>query len=194
MGFALDHAFAGMDLIDLMRGGYVTLAAGIIAVNSFEFLRERFISYGARSLPPKTSTSAKDEKRSADKNAAATSSGGGLLRLLNCVAAWDVPHSYFTQFYYCSVSVSLFWWYQLLTRGWAFQLIAGMVDHGSRQSSMSFNQIFLCWGLFTIQACRRLYECVSFVKPSKARMFAGLWLYGFAYYIIMGVAIWIEGT
>ncbi|KAF3491643.1 uncharacterized protein GIQ15_01160 [Arthroderma uncinatum] len=188
MGLALGHALAGLDLIDLMRGGYVTLAAGILAVNSFEFLRERFISYGARSLP---STSTKEGKEPpADEKATVTTAS----RILNSVAAWDVPHSYFTQFYYCSVALSFFWWYQLLTRGWAFQLIAGMVDHSSRESSMSFNQIFLCWGLFTIQACRRLYECISFVKPSKSRMFGGLWLYGFAYYIAMGVAIWIEGT
>ncbi|KAM5450946.1 3-oxo-5-alpha-steroid 4-dehydrogenase [Microsporum audouinii] len=191
MGLDLDHVFVGVDLIDLMRGGYVVLAASVMAINSFETLRGQFISYGARST-----LSTKGEEGAADESTTAVTnpSRSRITELLNSIAAWDVPHSYFTQFYYCAVGLSFFWWYQLLTRGWAFRLIASMVDQDSRKGSMSFNQIFLCWSLFTIQACRRLYECISFTKPSRSRMFGGHWLYGFAYYIAMGVAIWVEGT
>ncbi|DAA78414.1 TPA_exp: putative 3-oxo-5-alpha-steroid 4-dehydrogenase [Trichophyton benhamiae CBS 112371] len=179
---------AGMDLVDWIRGGYVVLAASVMAVNSLKFLRDRFISYGARTLP------ASKEPSSKPSAVATVPPWSGISGILDRVATWDVPHSYFTHFYYCAVGVAFFWWYQLLARGWAFKLIASIVDHETRKSSMSFNQIFLCWTLFTIQACRRLYECLSFVKPSQARMHVGHWLYGFAYYIVMGVAIWIEGT
>ncbi|EFQ98041.1 hypothetical protein MGYG_01079 [Nannizzia gypsea CBS 118893] len=180
--------FAGMDLVDVIRGGYVVLAASVMAVNSLKFLRDRFISYGARTLPAAKQSSSKPA------TVATASPWSSITGMLNCMATWGVPHSYFTHFYYCAVGVAFFWWYQLLARGWAFKLIASMVDHESRKNSMSFNQIFLCWSLFTIQACRRLYECLSFVKPSQARMHVGHWLYGFAYYIVMGIAIWIEGT
>ncbi|KAM3070249.1 3-oxo-5-alpha-steroid 4-dehydrogenase [Clarireedia jacksonii] len=59
---------------------------------------------------------------------------------------------------------------------------------------MSINQIALAWTLMTLQGGRRLYESLTLTKPSSSKMWVGLWGIGIAYYIVIGVSIWIEGT
>lgn len=142
-------------------------------------LRDRFLVYGPRA----TSTA------SGSRFAAGNTSG-----LLDYIATWQVPHSYFTQFYVASVLSSVFWGLQLFFRGGVFQAIASRVSEEHRQESMSLNQIMICWLLLAMQGSRRLWESVIFAKPSTSKMWFVHWALGLGFYLAAGVAIWIEGS
>ena len=58
---------------------------------------------------------------------------------------------------------------------------------------MTEGQIFLVWMLMAIQGTRRLYESIVFTKPSQSKMWAGMWVIGMAFYVFMGISIWVEG-
>jgi len=118
----------------------------------------------------------------------------GVTRILDYLASWTVPHSFFTHFYVTSVLSSAFWATQLLSRGPAFRAVAARVSDEHLQQSMSLNQIIWCWVLMAIQGCRRLYECIAISKPSSSRMWFVHWLLGIAFYVATNLALWIEGT
>ena len=112
--------------------------------------------------------------------------------VLDFIASFQVPHTWFTHFYVISVASSIFWAIQLLTRGRIFNFLASW-HQASDVPGMTFNQVFLAWVFMTLQGVRRLYECITLTKPSHSKMWAGLWLAGIAYYIFMGISVWIEG-
>ena len=58
---------------------------------------------------------------------------------------------------------------------------------------MTVNQVVLAWIFMAVQGLRRLYESITLTKPSEARMWVGLWALGIAFYIVMGISIFIEG-
>lgn len=118
----------------------------------------------------------------------------GVTRILDYLASWTVPHSFFTHFYVTSVLSSAFWATQLLSRGPAFRAVAARVSDEHLRQSMSLNQIIWCWVLMAIQGCRRLYECIAISKPSSSRMWFVHWLLGIAFYVATNLALWIEGT
>ena len=60
--------------------------------------------------------------------------------------------------------------------------------------SMSMNQITLLWSLMLIQGIRRLVESVFVMKTSVSNMWFLHYLLGIGFYLIMGVAVWIEGA
>jgi len=114
-----------------------------------------------------------------------------LARLFYFVASLQVPHSWFTHYYIVSVASSLFWAFQLYTRGSAYQLLAFYSKE--RNVSMTCNQVFLAWLFMAFQGTRRLYESFTFTKSTGSKMWAGLWVIGIAYYVVMGMSVWIEG-
>lgn len=138
-------------------------------------LRSRFLLYGPR----------------ATTAGARTPAAGGLLDYL---ATWRVPHSYFTQFYVASVLSSAFWAVQLVYRGALFQAIASRISQEHLQQSMSLTQLIVCWVLLAIQGIRRLWESYIFAKPSSSQMWVVHWVLGIGFYLAAAVAIWIEGT
>ena len=150
----------------------VSLQTATVSVPSS--LRDRFLVYGPR----------------------ATSSGASRAPsgLLDYLATWRVPHRYFTQFYVVSLLSSVFWGIQLFVRGRVFQAIASRVSQEHQLQSMSIAQVIVCWMLLAIQGSRRLWECMSFSKPSSSQMWVVHWLLGLAFYLAAGVAIWIEGS
>lgn len=138
--------------------------------------RESIMNYGPRQV--KTSKSPIQDP-------------GTLMRLIRCVASFQVPHTWFIHYYIVSVASSIFWAFQLYTRGTAYHL---MVSYSKeRSTSMTGNQIFLALLIMALQGVRRLYESVTLSKPSQSRMWVGLWVIGIAYYVFMGMSIWIEG-
>lgn len=114
--------------------------------------------------------------------------------MLNYLATWQVPHSYFIQFYIASVLSSVFWGIQLFSRGGVFQAIASRVSEEHRLDSMSLSQVMICWLLLAMQGSRRLWECVIFSKPSTSKMWFVHWVLGLGFYLAAAVAIWIEGS
>ncbi|KAI6716007.1 hypothetical protein PZA11_002360 [Diplocarpon coronariae] len=139
--------------------------------------REQIMNYGSRGTTP--SMPAKEQKKRT-------------LSLFEYVASIQVPHTWFTHYYVVSVLSSIFWGYQIYTRGSAFQLLATFAQPNA--STMTVNQVFSAWVLMGIQGSRRLYESITLTRPSRSRMWAGLWLVGIAYYAVMGVSVWIEGV
>jgi len=158
-------------------------------VNAIPDLGSRFIDYGLRSTPPEGPSKDHNgkQRRSDDLQV------GPLSAALDSVAALQVPHGSFAHFYAVSVLSSLFWGFQIVTRGNVLKTICHAQLDGSK-SSMSMDQIALAWSLFTIQGLRRLLESYFVTKHSASTMWFVHWYLGVAFYSAMGVVIWIEGT
>ncbi|KAJ5774350.1 hypothetical protein N7457_009246 [Penicillium paradoxum] len=176
----------GMDAVDALRAFFLLAAATTISISIPTPLRSRFLVYGPRATSVSSSTGSAP---SSGRNPSAASKG-----FLDYLATWQVPHSYFTQFYVVSVLSSVFWVAQFLLRGVVFQAIASRVSEEHQKHSMSMSQLIVCWALLAIQGSRRLWECITFSKPSSSRMWFVHWLLGLGFYLAAGVAIWIEGS
>jgi 3-oxo-5-alpha-steroid 4-dehydrogenase 3 len=111
--------------------------------------------------------------------------------VLEYIGSFRVPHTWFTHYYLISVASSVFWVIQIFTQGMAFEFLASFSK--PRSETMSVDQAFLAWLLMAIQGTRRLYECITFMKPTQSKMWAGTWIIGMAFYICMGISVWIEG-
>lgn len=114
--------------------------------------------------------------------------------LLDYLATYQVPHSYFTHFYIVAVMSSVFWGVQILVKGTAVRALASYSLSKSPEKSMTMEQVFLAWSLMAVQGVRRLYESITLVKPSSAKMWFMHWFIGIAFYLAVGVAVWIEGV
>jgi 3-oxo-5-alpha-steroid 4-dehydrogenase 3 len=75
-----------------------------------------------------------------------------------------------------------------------FEAIASRVSEEHLQQSMSLTQLLICWILLAIQGSRRLWESITFAKPSSSKMGFAHWLLGLGFYLAAGIAIWIEGS
>jgi 3-oxo-5-alpha-steroid 4-dehydrogenase 3 / polyprenol reductase len=153
----------------------------ILSVPGF---RKRFFTYGARGdttdNPAEKSFTAQDD-----------STALVIERFLDHLATYSVPHSWFLHFYAFSVSLSIFWAYQITTQGYFFVTMAQWT-HPENSLMTSQKTIILWWCLFA-QGCRRLVECVQGPK-SASRMWIVHWFIGVAYYAATNIAIWIEGS
>lgn len=69
-----------------------------------------------------------------------------------------------------------------------------MADRSGSSKSMSINQIFLLWSFMLLQGIRRLLESMFVTKTSASKMWIVHYVLGIGFYMIMGVAIWIEGA
>lgn len=136
---------------------------------------QKIMNYGSRGISsPSTTKTSKSNTTS----------------LFGHIAAFQVPHTWFTHFYVVSVASSLFWAQQIYTRGAAFEYLA---SSSNTSSGMTINQVFLAWLFMALQGSRRLYESITLTKPSASKMWVGLWVIGIAYYIFIGITVWIEG-
>lgn len=167
-----------MDTITGLRACYLLSASAILFVYSFPALRERFLIYGPREV-------------SAGIRMGQLGDQAVHVRFLDYLASVKIPHSWFKHFYIVSIVSSMVWLQQLHTRGPVLQSVISTTSRD--RPSMSFNQLVLCWTLLAIQGSRRLYESITFAKPSRSQMWVGHYLMGLLYYMAMGVAIWIEG-
>lgn len=155
-------------------------------------MRSRFLAYGSRASQSKSEEAVKVGQAST-YTSTLRSSGMSVGGILDHIATYRVPHSYFTHFYVVSVLSSMFWCAQILTKGRTFTGIASYALTTSNVPSMSVERVALTWSLMTLQGTRRLYECVALTKPSEAKMWVGHWLIGIGFYIAMGAAVWVEG-
>ncbi|KAF2834506.1 hypothetical protein M501DRAFT_590721 [Patellaria atrata CBS 101060] len=180
-------AYPAIDPAQALQASFLVAAATILFINSIPSLASRFVSYGSR-----TTTQDPQQKKEANT---ASARNNVLTSLLDYLANFQVPHSWFKHFYLASVASSVFWAYQLLTHGSLFQIISTPVaaHSGPSRPSMSLRQVSLTWLLLLMQGTRRLYESLSMSKPSKSTMWVGHWVLGLLFYLSMGIAIWIEG-
>lgn len=155
------------------------LSVGGVLVPSF---RKKIMNYGSRGT-----------ERDQRKNKTSTDAKAKTASPLDSIANFQVPHLWFTHFYVASVASSIFWAYQILTHGIVFEFLVAHADVSAVASKMTINQVFLAWLFMALQGARRLYESITLAKTSQSTMWVGLWLIGIAYYIFMGISVWIEG-
>ena len=110
------------------------------------------------------------------------------------LAAIQVPHTWFQHFYIISVSSSLFWGIQILTKGSVLETLCQSVGPNIRAKGMTIDQVILTWTLVTVQGGRRLLETSLLVRSSESRMWFVHWLLGILFYLALGVSCWIEGA
>ena len=149
---------------------------------SIPSLRTRFVTYGPRAT---SSSAANDEK---------SPNAGSGNRILDALGALQVPHSFFKHFYLISVLSSLFWISHILTQSAFLQRICAGVTPDAGARSMSVDQVLVTWALMSVQGLRRLVESIMLEKPSASKMWFVHWLLGMAFYLAMGIAVWIEGA
>ncbi|TGO40788.1 hypothetical protein BHYA_0031g00100 [Botrytis hyacinthi] len=140
--------------------------------------RQHVMNYGSRGFTPNPEKSTPPQSKTT--------------RIFEYVGSIQVPHTWFTHYYVVSVASSIFWAFQIITRGPAFRLLASYSQQDAT-NSMTVNQVTLTWTLMALQGSRRVYESLTLTKPSQSKMWVGLWAIGIAYYLFMGISIWIEG-
>ncbi|TGO50819.1 hypothetical protein BCON_0175g00050 [Botryotinia convoluta] len=140
--------------------------------------RQHVMNYGSRGFTPNPEKSASLQSKTT--------------RIFEYVGSIQVPHTWFTHYYIVSVASSIFWAFQIITRGPAFRSLASYSQQDATKS-MTVNQVALAWTLMALQGSRRVYESLTLTKPSQSKMWVGLWAIGIAYYLFMGISVWIEG-
>jgi len=170
------------DPVLLCRAFFILATTVVFTVDAFPPLRRRFVAYGPRQFTY-------PGKRSPPKQ-----SGGRFLTVLDYLARFQVPHSWFIHFYIISVTSSVFWAYQIIGNGQVFKFIASRHINGeSEASSMTSSQVLLAWLVVALQGSRRLYECISLRRPSATKMSDPAWILGIAFYLVLGIVQWVEG-
>lgn len=183
----------------LCQSFFFIAASIVLFINSIPPFRLRFISYGSRTSEPAADNAKRSKAPSVKEGEDALESKSAtnpLSKLLDYAASLQVPHSWFTHFYVLSVLSSIFWAFQIYSRGRFVEILASQqVAHdGGKQTILTVNQMFLAWLFMAIQGTRRLYESIAFGKPSKSKMWFVHWILGLIYYTTMGISIWIEGS
>ena len=146
-------------------------------------LRSRFLAYGLRATPAKI-----------DQRYGPEPSKGLVARLLDSFGSIQAPHGYFKHFYILSVLSSIFWGYQISSHGFIMKHVAGTVNQDSSSSSMSIDRVALLWSFLMLQGVRRLIETILMTKTSASKMWFAHYLLGMGFYLVMGIAVWIEGA
>ncbi|OJD36310.1 3-oxo-5-alpha-steroid 4-dehydrogenase [Diplodia corticola] len=170
---------ARLEPVVFLRSLFLTAASIVLAVDAVPAFRSRFLAYGSRTA----NTSAAPASR--PRNAFAA--------VLDHLATYRVPHSWFAHFYVLSVLGSGFWAEQYATDGALLKLVAGKAT-GHRTATMSVARVRLAWLLMLVQGSRRLYESAVLSRPSSSNMWITHWLLGLLFYGAMSIAIWVEGT
>ena len=161
--------------------------------------KSRFLTYGVRALPSHPSGGSSDTNidtsaSSVPDDMVKITNSSNSHGFLNMLEATQVPHSYFKHFYVVSVLSSLFWLYQMAAEGSLIKYLYPSDRNKSASGSMSANQIILTWTLMLIHGVRRLIESTFLAKPSTSQMWILHWIIGMAFYVAMGMAVWVEGA
>jgi len=173
-----------IDLAQACQAFFIVATTATAGVNAVPPLRKPFVVYGARAVRTTTEANADVRRRQALQ--------GPVDALLDLAAKLQVPHSWFLHFYALSVACSIFWAWQLVTKGMVFSFLVHQTTW-NRNVSMTIHQIALTWSVFFLHGCRRLCESILFAKPSNAKMSLAPYVVGMAFYFFMGIAVWVEG-
>jgi 3-oxo-5-alpha-steroid 4-dehydrogenase 3 len=106
----------------------------------------------------------------------------------------QIPHSWFGGFYIVSLACSVFWLVQYVVDGRILHFLASRQAAAS-EPGMEPGQVVLVWSMMFLQGARRALESLLIVKSSsKSTMWIIHWLLGHVFYIVMSMAVWIEGS
>lgn len=149
-------------------------------------MRRALLDYGARREKPSQASQEK-AKIEAPKE--------GFLDVLTSYG--QLPHSWFIHFYITSVSWSIFWGWQFLSKGSLMRTMAEMQHQSalnSQSSEVELSGTLVAWLLISSQGARRLFECIFVTKPGSSPMWFVHWALGLAYYTAVSISVWIQGS
>ncbi|EPE07267.1 3-oxo-5-alpha-steroid 4-dehydrogenase [Ophiostoma piceae UAMH 11346] len=215
MASSLDVALAWAGTITIApssacQAAFALLGAGVIALTLLpKATQKHLLDYGARDPKIQEATDRKNDST-------ARLEPDMLERFVAAVVArLQVPHGWFVSFYVFYLVAAAFWavqwwsWepYNDSTADSSGNLLGWIVRGQQRadvatataaatapQPSMALIQVYVAFGLEFLQGSRRLYEHLYVMKPSSSKMNAAQFILGLAYYAIMSVAVWVEGS
>ncbi|KAL7920485.1 3-oxo-5-alpha-steroid 4-dehydrogenase domain-containing protein [Trichoderma austrokoningii] len=154
-----------------------------------ENARRALFAYGAR-RPAHTQHGPNSQAPGRETEAKADS-------LLVLTSYAQVPHSWFIHFYMVSVSWSIFWGWQYISKGSIMRALAEMQHQSAIENQapeVDLSATLVTWLLMGSQGTRRLFECLFVAKPGSSPMSALHWALGVVYYTIVGISVWIRGS
>jgi 3-oxo-5-alpha-steroid 4-dehydrogenase 3 len=157
---------------------YLLSSVAILTVRLTPAFAERFLAYGARVNP------AQDGKNHNEKLAKQNEPSSVGIKLLDYLATFTVPHSWFLHFYILSLSCSV-------TALSTFYYFDYYYEDTIKQNP-NIEIAAFCAHMMLLQGLRRLLECVFVTRNSTSRMWIGHYAIGMAFYLVTNVAIWIE--
>lgn len=161
---------------------YLLLSTCVLAIASTPpSARTLLINYGAR----KSTTTTTNNNHPPPQNPFTS-------LIAHLTSLGQVPHSWFSIFYLTSVLSSLFWATQYLTNGSILHFIVSR--QAAASPSATLEQVWVTWMMMLLQGLRRIYEHSAVMKPSKSTMWVVHWFLGLFFYILTGIAVWVEGS
>lgn len=154
-----------------------------------ENARKALFAYGAR-RPAHTQHGPNSQAPAQKAEAKADS-------LLVLTSYAQVPHSWFIHFYIASVSWSIFWGWQYISKGSIMRAMAEMQHRSAVENQapeVDLSATLVTWLLMSSQGARRLFECLFVAKPGSSPMSALHWALGVVYYTVVGISVWIRGS
>ncbi|KAI3336932.1 3-oxo-5-alpha-steroid 4-dehydrogenase [Xylariaceae sp. AK1471] len=174
---------------------YVLSAAAVLAVAAAPNSAQRLLTqYGARSSGNASASVSSQDRKDTGRELDNNNNNALSVRFITWLTSvGKVPHSWFIHFYILSLSCTVFWAIQFLTKGIVLELIVRN-QPSNLTSSMTIGQVILVWFLMGLQGARRLYEYLAVLRPSSSRMWVVHWLLGNAFYLFTSVSLWVEGS
>lgn len=159
--------------------------------------RKLLLNYGPRRSHSPPATTSADDASGRQPGQVGTRGEDVLLRAVReLTSLGQIPHSWFFTYYAIYLACAYFWAIQYVHDGNTLlrSLAARQVEATVGSPAMAGGQVVMVWFMMQLQAWRRLYECFAVMKPSKSTMWFVHWVMGLAFYLGVGVAIWIEGS
>lgn len=179
---------------------YLLLAACVLTVASTPpTARTLLINYGARKSTTQPSPTSppghnKPEEEKPTNNTKNPTPAPFTSLIAHLTSHGQVPHSWFSLFYLTSILSSLFWLTQYLADGSILHRIISLQASSQTSPSATLSQVAVAWTMMLLQGLRRTYEHAFVMKPSKSTMWFVHWFLGLGFYILTGIAIWVEGS
>lgn len=159
---------------------FALLGAGCLALQLLPALNHALLTYGPRQSSPSSPSS---------------SYRSLIVTLLKQTGLlFHVPHAWFSHFYVALLAFQAFWAAQYLSRGCVLATVAEREVEMGEGHGMRPEQVFLAWGMLTVQGARRLYECWFVMRPSASQMLGVHWVLSLLVYLAMSVSVWIGGS
>jgi 3-oxo-5-alpha-steroid 4-dehydrogenase 3 / polyprenol reductase len=151
-------------LILALRGYFLTISFLVLATRSIPALRQSLIPYGKTLTGPRKAET-----------------------WIQWLSTFTLPKNWFWHYYLVSVTCSVFCAVQYFMCSTSNKCMFKCL------SNVGGTTVVL-WMMMFVQGCRRLYESVYVQKKSGARMLLGHYLVGCSFYVMMNMAVFVEGS
>lgn len=190
---------------------FLATAGAVVLLQAFpQSLRSILMDYGPRGTDQTSSNSrggSRAGSRGSSRTAAPPPPPSGLKKLLRAVTSiGQVPHAWFWHFYFLSIMCSTFWIWQYLSKGrvmgalaeWqraATAATAGSEAEEEEVVKKDLGRFLAAWLMMAMQGTRRLHESLFVMRTGTgSSMWFVHWAMGLAFYAVMSISVWIEGS